>query len=147
MIRWGAPFRLERNFLRSESFERINPRVHPLSVSETRCGFSSLSGRHVKLISKPRLPLSNDCTQVTKESKLLCLYFIKQQKYSNSQFNLWTRCDLWFLKIHLSGWIAEQTDSRNLALDSAWSSGSIISQSGFPQWIASRSDLADSVSL
>ena len=55
---------------------------------------------------------------------------------------------MWFLisKIHLSGWIAERTDRRNLALDSAWSSGSIISQLSFPQWIASRSDLADSVS-
>ena len=52
---------------------------------------------HVKLISKPRLPLSNDCTQVTKESKLLCLYFIKQQKYSNtvgSMFEQDVICDL-----------------------------------------------------
>ena len=34
-------------------------------------------------------------------------------------------------KIRLSGWIAERTDSRNLALDSVWLDSSTISQSGF----------------
>ena len=34
-------------------------------------------------------------------------------------------------EICLSGWIAERTDSRNLALDSVWLDSSTISQSGF----------------
>ena len=54
----------------------------------TAMGLKDIILIYVKLISKPRLPLSNDCTQVTKESNLLCLYFIKQQEYSNSRFNL-----------------------------------------------------------
>ena len=63
------------------------------------------------------------------QDSVFIFYFMTKCLRQSAQCR--TRCKYWSQKVHLSGWIAERTDSRNLALDSVWSDSSTISQSVF----------------